>query len=117
MTARAFAEALSGVARRVPETEVLTPDMASAQFRGLKNAHTWALILKSPIFGLGLETFMFIVLWQVLTVVWHAGRTAKEGERRIQVAHRPIAGQGKHSPFPQQAYALAERGRAQRDDL
>jgi hypothetical protein len=28
------------------------------------------------IFGLGLETFLFIVLWQVLTVFWHAGRTA-----------------------------------------
>ena len=28
------------------------------------------------IFGLGLETFLFIVLWQVLTVIWHAGRTA-----------------------------------------
>jgi phosphatidylglycerophosphate synthase len=28
------------------------------------------------IFGLGLETFFFIVLWQVLTVCWHAGRTA-----------------------------------------
>jgi phosphatidylglycerophosphate synthase len=28
------------------------------------------------IFGLGLETFLFIVLWQVVTVFWHAGRTA-----------------------------------------
>ncbi len=28
------------------------------------------------VFGLGLETFLFIVLWQVLTVLWHAGRTA-----------------------------------------
>lgn len=28
------------------------------------------------ILGLGLETFYLIVLWQVLTVLWHAGRTA-----------------------------------------
>jgi len=27
------------------------------------------------IFGLGLETFLFIVLWQVVTVSWHLGRT------------------------------------------
>lgn len=28
------------------------------------------------VFGLGLETFLFIALWQVVTVIWHAGRTA-----------------------------------------
>lgn len=28
------------------------------------------------IFGLGYPIFLFIVLWQVLTVFWHAGRTA-----------------------------------------
>ncbi|MGE0152131.1 MAG: CDP-alcohol phosphatidyltransferase family protein [Reyranellaceae bacterium] len=28
------------------------------------------------VFGLGLETFYFIVLWQIATVFWHAGRTA-----------------------------------------
>ena len=26
--------------------------------------------------GIGLETFLFIVLWQVVTVLWHTGRTA-----------------------------------------